>query len=228
MNCLDFRRAAGADPQHLDADAVRHAAECPQCATHLRELRALDATILKALQVPVPAPAASARPVAVALGRPRRWLALAASIGGGVIVGALLWASGPRDALARDVLSHVAHEPDALRPTQVPSDPASVRAVLEHDGVRLVGEMGLVTYVQSCEFRGHEVPHLVVQTADGPVTVLLLRDEPVRKPVPFHEGRYVGTIEPLGPGSVAIVGGSQAQVREATRRVMEVVQWQAK
>lgn len=231
MDCLEFRRRAGGDPRHPDGEALEHAAGCAACAAHLRELRRMDVTILAALRVPAaasgPRPSPAASVAGAVLGDRRRWFALAASIAGGVAVGALLWASGPRDALARDVVRHVEHEPAALVPTQTAADPLRVREVLARDGVRLVGGMGLVTYVRSCEFRGHEVPHLVVQTADGPVTVLLLPQERVDGPVQFHEGRYVGTIEPLGAGAVAVIGGSPTQVREATRRVTEAVQWQA-
>ena len=36
---------------------------------------------------------------------------------------------------------------------------------------------GLVSYANSCVFRGHHVPHLVVQTEAGPVTVMVLVHE---------------------------------------------------
>lgn len=232
MNCLEFRRAAGADPRQLSAAAVAHRDACPQCVAHLRQLLAMDATIRKALQITVPpgrkagdiAPRAPAVAAAV-FANPRRWYALAASILGGVLVGVVLWASGPRNALARDVLGHIAHEPESLVVTQVPADAERVREVLARDGVRLRSNMGLVTYVMSCSFRGHEVPHLVVQTAGGPVTVLVLRDEPATRAMKFHEQGYVGTIEPAGPGSIAVIGGSAAQVQEAAERVEAAIEW---
>lgn len=232
MNCLEFRRAAGADPRQLGADAIAHRDSCPECIAHLRQLLAMDATILKALQVAVPPgrkagdiPPRAISVAAAAFASPRRWYALAASILGGVLVGVVLWASGPRNALARDVLGHIAHEPDSLVVTQVPADAERVREVLAREGVRLRSDMGLVSYVMSCSFRGHEVPHLVVQTAGGPVTVLVLRDEQVTRPMKFHEQGYVGTIEPAGPGSIAVIGGSAAQVKEAAERVEAAIEF---
>jgi len=232
MNCMEFRRAAGADPRHLASDARSHRDGCAQCAAYLRQLLAMDATILKALQVTV-LPARSAATVAprasvvskAVLTNPRRWYALAASILGGVLVGVVLWASGPRNALARDVLAHIAHEPQSLVVTQVPVDAERVRVVLAKDGLRLRSDMGTVSYAMSCSFRGHEVPHLVVQTAGGPVTVLVLRDEKVRRVMNFHEQGYVGTIEPAGPGSIAVIGGTPDQVREAAERVAAALEW---
>jgi len=232
MNCLEFRREAGAQPHGLSRAALAHLDTCTQCAEHLRQLLAMDAMILKALQVPVPGTAlahrtpGSARPAAAGpVADRRRWYALAASVVGGVLVGILLWSSGSRDALAQDVLAHLAHEPGAMVATQVPADTARVQAVLQKDGLRLRSAMGLVSYAQSCPFRGHVVPHLVVQTSSGPVTVLVLREEHVRRPLSFHEGQYVGTIEPAGPGSIAVIGGSPQQVREAAERVMAAVEW---
>jgi len=232
MNCLEFRRAAGADPRQLSADAIAHRDSCPQCVAHLRQLLAMDATILEALRIAVPpgrkaediAPRATTVSVAV-FANPRRWYALAASILGGVLVGVVLWSSGPRSALARDVLGHIAHEPESLVVTQVPADAERVREVLAKDGVRLRSDMGLVSYVQSCPFRGHEVPHLVVQTAGGPVTVLVLRDEKVTRVMKFHEQGYVGTIEPAGPGSIAVIGGTAAQVKEAAEHVAAAIEF---
>jgi hypothetical protein len=232
MNCLEFRRAAGADPQHLEPDAVAHRDGCPQCAQFLEKVLRMDATILKALRVPtamrretLPAAPRVAEAMRATLGNRNRWYALAASIAGGVAVGALLWTSGSRDALARDAVAHLAHEPKAMVATQVPADAAQVAAVLAKDGVRLRADMGLVTYVMSCSFRGHEVPHLVVQTSAGPVTVLVLRDEKVSRATKFHEQGYAGTIEPSGPGSIAVIGGSDEQVKEAAARIDSALEW---
>ena len=104
MECLEFRRAAGADPGHLSVEAAAHRDDCPKCAEFLRQTLALDERILAALRVPVPERnAAAVTPNVVAFPRieRRRWMALAASIAGGVLVGSLLWVSGPRTSLAR-------------------------------------------------------------------------------------------------------------------------------
>jgi hypothetical protein len=233
MNCLEFRRAAGADPEHLGPDAIAHRDACPQCARYLQQVQRMDATILDALRIPATTPAAKAPAAAprasaavrASLGDRNRWYALAASIAGGVAIGALLWASGTRDALARDAVAHLAHEPTAMVATQVPADAAQVREVLANDGVRLRSDVGLVTYVMSCSFRGHDVPHLVVQTSQGPVTVLVLRNERVPRAMKFHEQGYAGTIEPSGPGSIAVIGGTDRQVQEAAARIDSALEW---
>src|SRR5437764_976561 len=53
-----------------------------------------------------------------------------------------------------------------------------------------------IRYAQSCWLRGHYVPHLVIQTSRGPVTVLILRHEQVRARRSFHEAGMTGIIVP--------------------------------
>ena len=227
MDCLQFRRAAGADPQHLDDAARAHAESCPRCAAHLGELRSLDARILAALAVPVPGaadvPGGTPTPI-VRVGR-RRWLGLAASIVAGVLVGTLLWVGGPQNSLARDLVEHLGHEPEALVVTDRAEDAAVLDEVLERGGVRLRGGIGTVSYANSCEFRGRRVPHLVVQTGGGPVTVMVLRDERPARPVRFDEGGHSGRIVPVGPGSIAVIGDAEADLAQVAAAVKEAVEW---
>jgi hypothetical protein len=224
MQCLEFHRLAGADPQHLPEQARVHAEGCPQCAEHLRRLRAFDERIRAALLVPVPAERGprAATPV-IGLDR-RRWMALAASIVAGVLVGTLLWVGSPRDSLARDLVEHVAHEPQALA-SPVPADADTVAQVLERGGIRLRPDFETVSYANSCEFRGRTVPHLVVQTDRGPVTVMVLRNEKLTAVTHFDEQGYSGSIVPAGPGSIAIIGAAGTDLAQVTSRVLEAVTW---
>jgi hypothetical protein len=228
MECLDFRRAAGADPGHLGVEATAHRDMCPTCAEFLRQTLVLDERILAALRVPVPQRNATAvTPNVVAFPRVerRRWMALAASIAGGVVVGSLLWVSGPRASLAQDVVRHMAHEPGVMVMTSAPEDASQVERVMERGGIRLRSDAGMVSYAQTCRFRGEKVPHLVVQTDAGPVTVMVLRNEKVPAPVKFAEQGFVGTILPAGPGSVAVLGPTGADLSQVAGRVAAAVVW---
>jgi len=230
MECLEFRRAAGADPYRLGVEAVAHRDTCVRCAEFLRQTLALDEKVLAALQVPVPE--AGARPARQSggalqgVGR-RRWLALAASIVGGVAIGSLLWVSAPRESLARSVVEHMAHEPEAIAAGNL-TDPARVERVLERGGIRLRPGIGAVSYANTCPFRGQRVPHLVVQTDAGPVTVMVLRDEKVAAPVRFDEQGYSGTIVPAGPGSLAVVGAANANLDGVAGQVLAALEWTRK
>lgn len=227
MECLEFRSAAGADPKHLGVEASAHRNTCPKCAEFLRQMLVLDERILAALAVPVPARgAASPNAVAFPSIDRRRWMALAASIVGGVMIGSLLWVSAPRASLAEDVVRHMGHEARVMVSTSAPEDASKVERVFERGGIRLHPIAGMVSYAQTCRFRGVKVPHLVVQTDAGPVTVMVLRGEKVDFPVSFDEQGYQGTIVPAGPGSIAVVGRVDATtLTQIAARVRDAVEW---
>lgn len=230
MDCAEFRREADADPGHLGPQASAHRDACAACAESLRRTIELDERIFAALRVPVPEAARTGIPgrvVRFPVIERRRWMALAASIVGGVLVGSLLWVGSPRPSLAGDVVKHLDHEPGAMAVTSHETDPAEVEAVLQRAGVRLRAGIGTVSYASTCSFRGDKVPHLVVQTAAGPVAVMVLRHEKVAAPVDFDEDGYAGTIVPAGPGSIAVIGHAPAaDLDQVAEQVRNAVQWQ--
>jgi hypothetical protein len=122
-------------------------------------------------------------------------------------------------------VEHLGHEPEALVVTDRPEDAAVLDEVLERGGIRLRPGIGTVSYANTCLFRGRRVPHLVVQTDGGPVTVMVLRHERPARPVRFDEGGHSGHIVPVGPGSIALIGGAEADLEQVTAAVTEAVTW---
>jgi hypothetical protein len=141
-----------------------------------------------------------------------------------------LWLAAPRDSLAAAVVGHMAHEPEAWARTDVPVAQADLDRVLAGAHVRLKGDAGLVSYANSCAFRGHVVPHLVVQTQSGPVTVMLLPDESARTTERFDEEGYRGMIVPVPHhGSIAVLERGPdpdlGRVQQVAARVMGAIEW---
>ena len=231
MECLEFRQSVGADPGNPSLEAQAHRDLCAGCASYLSEMQALDRTILKALQVPVaaeqgPIPGSVPQPAARRPATPRtRWYALAASVIGGVLIGTLLFTSGPKASIARSTVEHLEHEPHALIVTQESENPRQLSKVLNRGGISLRPEVGTVSYAKTCWFRGSRVPHFVVQSDGGPVTVLVLRNETVPSPVNFSEQGHAGTIVPSGPGSIAIIGGAETSLEQISQRISDAVIW---
>jgi hypothetical protein len=222
IDCLEFRRRAGAEPFAVDAEMQAHRRECAACARHQDELRAMDGVIRRALAVepPVRSAAAPAR-----AGRGRLY-AIAASLVAGIAVGFALLVAVPRASIAREVISHVGHEPGALLQT-VPLALVDIAAVLGQDGMRLDPAVGDVTYAARCVFDGRVVPHLVVQTAEGPVTVLVLRHREVGKPMRIQDERFEGMVLPAPRGSIAVVGHNVRDIGGVAERVVAAVDWGA-
>ena len=228
MQCSEFRQAAGADPQHLNAEVLAHRAQCHACAAYAQQMLQLDALLKRAMEVPVPEgsiqlPVATQRTAG-------RWMALAASVLVAVVVGLGAWLAAPRETLAADVVAHVREEAEIMVSTDKRVDAEKLANALRRAGVRLTAGEQRVSVVRTCLFRGHIAPHLIVQTEAGPVTVLVLPNENVREAQSFHEQGYRGIIVPMapsGPGSIAIVAGNDAAVHEAGVTVASSVQWTA-
>jgi hypothetical protein len=224
ISCLEFRRRAGAEPFAGDAAMEAHRLECAACARYQDELRAMDGVIRRALAVE---PGPLARPAAAPAGASRRRiLAIAASLVAGIAVGVVLLVGAPRASIAREVVAHVEHEPGALLPTE-PLAPDEVSSVLAQEGMRLRPGAGDVSYAMRCVVDGRVVPHLVVRTPAGPVTVLVLRHREVGKPMRLSEGRLEGIVLPAPRGSIAVVGEGVADIDAVARSVFEAVDWDA-
>lgn len=161
----------------------------------------------------------------VALGNPRRWSSLAGSILAGVLVGLFVWLGGAGSKLPRDAVAHVEREPASLVRSSATVALQGLSDVLRQGGARWVGAPAQVSYARACDFHGHRVAHLVLQTASGPVAVLLLRNEHVRKAAAFRRDGFEGVIQPLGAGSVVAVGGPRTDIGAAASSIVASIEW---
>ncbi len=220
MNCEQARLLIGADPRGTSAQLAAHLSTCPACTQLRAQMLAFDARIEQALQ----------RPPDLARARPRRHLpwrewALAASVLLGMAALLGVWLLRPSDSLAHDVVVHVQHEPDSWLSAQQVSAPG-IAAALHGAGVALDLTSDKITYAQSCWFHGHYVPHLVVQTAHGPATVLILRHEQVSGARSFQESGLNGVIVPAagGRGSIAVLAHG-AGAAAVAHEMQQDVRW---
>lgn len=214
MNCLEFRRAVGAEPGASHDELAAHRAGCPACARHQDELRALDARLRRALELPLAPRSAAPR---------SRWLprglAAAASIVVAVVAGLLLWTLRPAPSLADEMAAHLAHERQALS-LERPLPAAEVTAVLTQFGLGLRQDMGAVVYAQNCEFRGRERPHFVVRTAAGPVTVFLVPEQSPRARARLQVGDRPAVLVPVAAGGAVVIGAREDQVDAVAAQVV--------
>jgi hypothetical protein len=227
-----------ADPHDQDPALAQHRAGCQDCTAFAERLLRFEARLERALRVDVPAQADAVSDRVVPLratARPtpayrKGWLAMAASVLLAAVVAGALWVAAPGTSLAADVVTHMAGEPAAWRQTDVPVPGGELEGVLRNSHLRLAAGSSVVSYASSCEFRGHHVPHLVMQTESGPVTVMVLVHEQLSKEVQFDEGGYRGVIVPVaGHGSLAVLTrGPDADIKTVegiAARVLNSIQW---
>ena len=238
------------DPRDPDLQLREHRESCHDCNLYTERLLRFESRLDRALRVTLPAGADLATPAdaawearagaAAALSDrvvPLRrkssrkgWLAMAASVLLAVVVAGALWLSVPGPSLAADVVTHMAGEPDAWRRTDVPVPGSELKDVLRDSHLRLAADAVMVSYASSCAFRGHHVPHLVIQTESGPVTVMVLVHERVSKPMQFDEQGYRGVIVPVaGHGSLAVLTRGAATdpktIEHIAARVLDSIVW---
>ena len=213
-----MRLEIGADPAGGTPALEEHVRDCASCRQFREEMRTLDTNIRRALERP---PGRVGAPRLMAPWRP--W-ALAASVLLAMLAVMTVWLLRPSDTLAHEVVAHVRQEPESwLASRQI--DAHSIDEALRGAGVKLDLSADRVSYAQSCWFRGHYVPHLVVQTTQGPVTVMILRNQRVASRRSFQESGMTGVIVPAPQGSVAVLARGNADVETLASQMQQEVRW---
>ena len=201
-----------------------------------KELQALDLKIAKALQIDVPElrmpelPDIDTEKVAALPVRKRAmkpvWFAVAASV---VLATSISLKNSSMfrsyDSLAEEVLAHLDHEPGAVRNVDVAvTDERLARAVPASLATYERGT-SLITYAQPCVINGKDVPHLVIQGQNGPVTILLMPEENIAEATPLDGDNVKGVILPVGKGSIAIIGDREEPLELIQKNVINSVSW---
>lgn len=234
MNCLEFRRAALANPHHPGHDALAHEAGCDSCARFYAALRRQEEVLYEAMNLPVPE-GLSERVLLAAHGDWRTWfvprrimpalaasLVLAAALGAGWKLGA--GASGP-ETLAAGIAEHVANEPKALAAAEAVSRATLVEAV-RRSGGEMVQALGRTTYADHCTLPGGgKGEHLVFDTPEGKFTLILMPGKPIAHPVRVEQGGIAVSLMPAGAGSLALASGDRARLEAAENWARTNLRW---
>ena len=219
MNCEQLRESLLAEPLGRPPQLSAHLASCLQCTAFAAELAAFETQLRRALEISVPPralPALEALPATVTALQPirarsvspRAWLALAASVAAVAVLASTLLAIYPRQALAAAIVGHASHEPESWSVTAAAVPASALAYVLSRSGVRLAADTPQISYAHSCSFRGWVVPHLAVQTEQGPMIVMVLRHEHVARTTTIDEQGFRGVIVPAGVGAIAVLSNS--------------------
>ncbi len=225
MNCEELRTIVGAEPNTTHPDVLAHIERCPECARYRDEMQAMDRLIYRALAVDAPAErSAEPLPSRKSATVTRVWR-MAASVLVTVLVGAIsLWLLTPRESFASEAITHVRHEQASLVRTSETVDPARLEQIMTAAQVRLKPGAARVSYAQYCEFRGQRIPHLVVQTAQGPVTVLVVTHAPAQQQEQINEEGFQGVIVPA-PRGVIVVLGQNVPVDSVVWTVLDALEY---
>ena len=235
MNHNEARLLIGGDPHTVSPELAEHLAGCPECAQFQREMTVLDDNIRRALEkaplsvAPPGTTAATVTPITNAPAaqqrkRAKTWSGWALAAGVAAISMIAVWTLRPNESLAHDVVTHIQYESNSWSSNEQVTA-ADVKETLARAGVAIDMDSGKVMYAHSCMFRGHVVPHLVVSTPQGPVTVMVLRHESVKHRMSFHEDGMSGVITPAPHGSLAVIMQGNENIDAVAQQVQQSVRW---
>ena len=208
MNCLEFRRQLGSDPQAADAAFLRHRAECARCAEASAHAAGFEAALRRALQVEPSPQLAESILLAQATQQNRRHaylrrgglLALAATLVLAIGVGMRVEAK----PLSTQAVEHLREEAEVLSAVK-PLSAESVRAAFAQRGLTLSQVPGGVAFVGCCPMGRHLTVHMVMPEADGPVTVIYVVDRGSSRREDFQRDGWHGRSLPLGNGTLILL-----------------------
>jgi len=235
LDCKRFQKIAGADLSALDEPLLVHAESCDDCAGFLTSARTFDALLGKAINVEVPVdliskiesqPDESSSVRSGSAKRTPRYMAIAASllliVGVSIISNNLSQSDNP--TLGQVVLSHINAEPEMLSlASYIPED--DLKKSLLNFGAKLQQPMANVSHVELCDIGDTKGIHVVMKGEKGPVTLLLLPTIKSKSSSSFAEGPWVGYTEPLGQGTIAIVGEIGEPLDKIDASVRDAISW---
>ncbi len=244
IDCKTFTQRLGSDPGTIDESMSAHASSCASCAALQAELSQFDSTLRMALDIDVPAGLGhlpsdvsdietdsnvvplkreNAQRTSVTMNKPMFALAATLLLGVGAFFGSQL--SKLSTPLPEAVVAHVEHEPNLLTNDWSVVPASQLSTVLTRGRVSLNGDIGTVRHAGLCSFRGNKVAHVVVQSTNGPVTVMLLPDEKSDGIMSFNEDGYRGVLIPVGEGSIAVISDSEESTEEVRNKLTDKVAW---
>lgn len=250
MNCQEFEQRAWAEPNCDEPEFVRHMNECPDCGPAAAELRAFDGEIGATLRVDCPEGLAArirarhalqdadeAAPESGLVTRLRDWLfgnpgwvgayAAAATVllVVGVLRGGIEGATPELMPLDQLVAEHTLEEQFAMK-VDMPVPRGDIEAMFGQFGARLVADLDGVTFANGCVMEnGVKGAHLVVDTPQGKVTVLVIPHRTVDGTRTLRFADYEGRMSPYGKGTLAVVGGDSRALEPVEQRFHQAVQW---
>ncbi|RRJ84047.1 DUF3379 family protein [Aestuariirhabdus litorea] len=246
MNCMEFRRLSLEDPQRLPVLAEQHRQQCPSCQGYYRKLLQQERLLEQAFTVSVPEelgariilrqqlalreergrlPEAKRRTATSGRAQAVRQRLLGAALAASLLavaVGLLLPRAEAPDSIARMLVNHVAEEAFSLESSERVTRGRLVDTLHAVD-LESLAPLDGVTFAGNCLLDGQLIAHLVVQTPQGAVTVLMMPNRRLRSiDVEAQAGARVQTVA-FNEGAMALIGPRDGNLDQIRERVLSSV-----
>jgi len=245
MNDLQFKKQLQASPFQLTQEMQAYLTQHPELTPMVKKARKLDQQIEKALKIEVPegleARILMKQSYEEKISPPLKkystqskhwalWSGVAASFLV-VLVGLGVWQERANlfPLKATDVIAHVMHhmedEPTFMTLSQSPKSEQALQKLFLAVGASLEHPVEHMSYVGECVINGQKGLHIVLQEAEGPVTIIVMPGQKLAAMEAFEASGYQGELLPVKGGIVAIMGKGRKQVALAHMRFFKAVKF---
>ncbi len=233
MDDLQFRRCIYANPHTDDAEVLAEIANDSQKLQFVKEMKAFDRQLEKALKVNVPEDLAERIILRQSLGqhqqqkrKSRIQLAIAASIAFAVGI-AINLQSPTFQSVGEYALAHTHHEEMMFSnnmPTQITL--AAANEKLTTYGAQMAQPLGKLISAGYCDFGGVHALHMVYQGENKPVTVYIIpKDTPFNFDTAFSDESLHGLAKQYPTANVIIVADKQESIASWQQKMEQAVRW---
>ena len=228
MNCMEFQRELNGDPRGLSAVALGHAETCADCARRMASQIKLEAQWEADLQATPPVGMEDRILLATRIKHQKRqrYYALAATLMVGIAfvvsMNVTQFGADSPDLIAMSV-EHVQAEPEHLLETHV-VDAVALNKLLARVGAHTRGALP-VTYANACVLPNGEGGHIVLETSQGRVTLMLIPHGKTDVILRRVAGHLLVEVNSARHGSYSLVAPSEGALTEAKALLARQLIW---
>jgi hypothetical protein len=219
MDFSEFKRRLGAEPASHDPELLRARESSPEFAQEAEAAAAFEQKLSRALDLPVPEGLQEElNAIASAPVRPQRWkpLAIAASVLLAVGAAGLGYKMNRSwDSVDEYLQAHYEYDGARLVALAAGQSADNVESILsEFDFEASAGISDMIGYIKYCPTPDGEGIHMVLNTRQGPVTVILMPETTVSDSESTRVHGLYAHLVSLSRGSAAIIGADNEMVSE--------------
>jgi len=235
---LEFRKSATIDPDNHDPEFLKKKYQTQHNTRFADEQQAFNQVLLNTLTITTPDNLSERIILNQQLSEHklqrrkkhqkqwRNWLvgSVAASLIIAFSIQLLIPATVDSEQLAQQVISHVHEDTHALN-VRMDVPKSSIDTMLASYGGKLNGPIGKVSFLGHCIVGGHTGIHMVLNTSQGLVTVILLPTQAIDQSSLLADHQFNGIVYPSQKGSIAIIAEHAQSIKDTRQKINQNLNW---
>ena len=238
MDDLEFRKSATIDPDNQDPEFLKKKQQNQYNSRFVDEQQIFNQDLLNTLTISTPENLTARIILSQQLSqhkqqhlkkRQKQWRNwFMGSVAASIIIAfssqLFIPATVNSAQLAREVISHVHGDTHALN-VRMDVPKSSIDTMLASYGGKLAGPIGQVSFLGHCIVGGHTGIHMVLNTAQGLVTVILLPTQAIKQSSSLADSQYSGIVYPSQKGSIAIIAEHAESIEDTRQKINRNLNW---